>query len=43
MRSTKALREKFTNAKTVEIGGSGHSLMIEAPDEVLDALIGFIS
>jgi len=42
-RSSKALQERFANAKTVEIGGSGHSLMVEAPDEVLDALIGFIS
>ena len=43
LRSTRALQEKFANAKTVEVGRSGHSLMAEAPDEVLDALIAFIS
>ena len=42
-RATKALQEKFANAKTVEIGVSGHSLMAEAPDATLDALIDFIS
>ena len=34
----KALRE----ARTVTIGPSGHSLMAEAPDATLDALIGFV-
>jgi pimeloyl-ACP methyl ester carboxylesterase len=43
LRSTKALQEKLANAKTVEVGPSGHSLMAEAPDDVLDALIDFIS
>jgi pimeloyl-ACP methyl ester carboxylesterase len=43
LRSTRALQEKFADAKTVEIAGSGHSLMVEAPDQVLDALIAFIS
>jgi len=42
-RATQVLRDKFSNSKTVEIPVSGHSLMVEAPDEVLDALIGFIS
>jgi pimeloyl-ACP methyl ester carboxylesterase len=43
LRSTKALQEKFLNSSTVEIAVSGHSLMAEAPDDVLDALIDFIS
>jgi pimeloyl-ACP methyl ester carboxylesterase len=42
-RATQVLRDKFSNGRTVEIPVSGHSLMVEAPDEVLDALIGFIS
>ncbi|HEU5177567.1 MAG TPA: alpha/beta hydrolase [Burkholderiales bacterium] len=42
-RTTKALQEKLANAKTVEIGVSGHTLMAEAPDATLDALIDFIS
>jgi pimeloyl-ACP methyl ester carboxylesterase len=42
-RATQVLRDEFSNARTVEIPVSGHSLMVEAPDEVLDALIGFIS
>ena len=41
-RATKALQERITGAKTVEIGTSGHSLMAEAPDATLDALIAFI-
>ena len=43
LRSAQVLRDKFSNGRTVEIPVSGHSLMAEAPDEVLDALIGFIS
>ena len=42
-RATQVLRDKFSDGKTVEIPVSGHSLMVEAPDEVLDALIAFIS
>ena len=42
-RATQVLRDKFSDGRTVEIPVSGHSLMVEAPDEVLDALIGFIS
>jgi pimeloyl-ACP methyl ester carboxylesterase len=42
-RATQVLRDKFSNGRTVEIPVSGHSLMVEAPDEVLDALIGFTS
>ena len=43
LRSAQALRDKFSTGRTVEIPVSGHSLMAEAPDDVLDALIGFIS
>ena len=42
-RAVKLLQEKISGAKTVEIGSSGHSLMAEAPDATLDALIGFLS
>jgi len=42
-RAMKALQDKIAHAKTVEIGSSGHSLMAEAPDATLDALIAFIS
>jgi len=42
-RATQVLRDKFSDGRTVEIPVSGHSLMVEAPDEVLDALIAFIS
>jgi pimeloyl-ACP methyl ester carboxylesterase len=42
-RATKALQEKFADARAVEIPVSGHTLMAEAPDATLDALIGFIS
>jgi len=42
-RSAKLLQEKIAGAKTVEIPPSGHSLMAEAPDATLDALIAFIS
>ena len=43
LRSAQPLRDKLSNGRTVEIPVSGHSLMVEAPDQVLDALIGFIS
>ena len=33
---------KFADAKTIVLDGTGHSLMSEQPDAVLDALIGFI-
>jgi pimeloyl-ACP methyl ester carboxylesterase len=42
-RAAKLLQEKIAGAKTVEVGPSGHSLMAEAPDATLDALIDFIS
>jgi pimeloyl-ACP methyl ester carboxylesterase len=41
-RTAKLLQEKIAGAKTVEIPPSGHSLMAEAPDATLDALIGFL-
>jgi pimeloyl-ACP methyl ester carboxylesterase len=37
------LRKKIGNATSIHIATSGHSLMAEAPDAVLDALIGFLS
>ena len=42
-RAVKLLQEKMPGAKTVEIASSGHTLMAEAPDATLDALIEFIS
>jgi pimeloyl-ACP methyl ester carboxylesterase len=42
-RAVKLLQEKIPGAKTVQIDVSGHSLMAEAPDATLDALIEFIS
>ena len=37
----RALAEKIAGSQTVVIPGSGHMMMSEAPDAVLDALIGF--
>jgi len=42
-RASRSLQEKFSDARTVEVGVSGHTLMAEAPDATLDALIDFIS
>jgi pimeloyl-ACP methyl ester carboxylesterase len=42
-RAVKLLQEKLPHARTVEVAPSGHSLMAEAPDATLDALIEFIS
>jgi pimeloyl-ACP methyl ester carboxylesterase len=42
-RATRSLQDRISGAKTVEIAPSGHSLMAEAPDATLDALIAFIS
>lgn len=42
-RNAKALAEKIPQAKTVVIEGAGHSLMAEAPDATLDALIDFLA
>jgi pimeloyl-ACP methyl ester carboxylesterase len=40
-RSAKSIQEKIPGAKTVLVDFSGHSLMSEAPDATLDALIDF--
>jgi pimeloyl-ACP methyl ester carboxylesterase len=42
-RTAKLLQEKIAGAKTVEIASSGHTMMAEAPDATLDALIAFLS
>ena len=41
-RSAKSIQEKIPGAKTVLVDFSGHGLMAEAPDAVLDALIQFL-
>jgi len=41
-RGAQNLAKAITDCKTVTIGPSGHSLMAEAPDATLDALIGFL-
>jgi pimeloyl-ACP methyl ester carboxylesterase len=41
-RAAKGLQDKIPGAKTVVIDFSGHSLMAEAPDATLDALIEFL-
>jgi pimeloyl-ACP methyl ester carboxylesterase len=41
-RAAKTLQEQIPGAKTVVIDFSGHSLMAEAPDATLDALIAFL-
>jgi pimeloyl-ACP methyl ester carboxylesterase len=40
-RSAQALQEKLKTSKTQLVDLSGHSLMAEAPDATLDALIEF--
>lgn len=42
-RAAKSLQEQIPGAHTVLIDSAGHSLMAEAPDAVLDALIGFLN
>jgi len=42
VRAAKGLQEKIPGARTVVIDFSGHSLMAEAPDATLDALIEFL-
>jgi pimeloyl-ACP methyl ester carboxylesterase len=42
-RTTHSLQARIPGAKAVEIGTSGHSLMAEAPDATLDALIEFLT
>ena len=41
-RASLELLENIRHARSVTLDGSGHSLMAEAPDAVLDALIGFL-
>ena len=41
-RAAQALQEALKNAKSVRVANSGHSLMAEAPDATLDALIDFL-
>jgi pimeloyl-ACP methyl ester carboxylesterase len=41
-RAASALQEQMPGAQSVLIDTSGHSLMAEAPDAVLDALIAFL-
>lgn len=40
-KATAALRAAMPNARVVQVEGSGHSLMAEQPDQVLDALFAF--
>jgi pimeloyl-ACP methyl ester carboxylesterase len=42
-KTTQQLQQRIARARTVEIGTSGHSLMAEAPDATLDALIEFLA
>jgi pimeloyl-ACP methyl ester carboxylesterase len=42
-RSAQSLVQALKNSRVVEVNSSGHTLMTEAPDATLDALIGFIS
>jgi pimeloyl-ACP methyl ester carboxylesterase len=42
-RAAQALAQAMPNSKTVTIAVSGHSLMAEAPDATLDALIAFFA
>ncbi len=42
-RAAQELAKAIAQAKTVTIGPSGHSLMAEAPDATLDALITFLA
>jgi pimeloyl-ACP methyl ester carboxylesterase len=41
-RSGRELAKAVKGARVVEVGGSGHALMAEKPDEVLDALVAFL-
>jgi len=41
LKGAKALKEKLHDVKSVVLGPSGHSLMAEAPDATLDALVEF--
>lgn len=41
-RAAQDLAKAIAGARTVLVPGSGHSLMAEAPDATLDALVGFV-
>ena len=41
-RAAQSLTKTIADSKTVTVAPSGHSLMAEAPDATLDALIDFI-
>jgi len=41
-RAAKELTTALKDKRVVEIAGTGHALMAEKPDEVLDALVGFV-
>jgi pimeloyl-ACP methyl ester carboxylesterase len=41
-RAARELAQAIAGARVVEVSGSGHALMAEKPDEVLDALISFL-
>ncbi len=41
-RSAQALAQTLKGARIVTIEGSGHNMMAEKPDEVLDALVAFL-
>jgi pimeloyl-ACP methyl ester carboxylesterase len=42
VKAAAALRQAIPAAKAVEVNGSGHAVMAEAPDDVLDALRTFL-
>jgi pimeloyl-ACP methyl ester carboxylesterase len=42
VKAAKALADGLGGSRTVLLEGAGHALMAEKPDEVLDALIGFL-
>ena len=41
-KAARSIAEKLSGARTVLVEGSGHDLMAEQPDAVLDALIAFV-
>ena len=42
-RGAASIAQAIAGSRTVQVGSSGHSLMAEAPDAVLDALIEFLA
>ncbi|MDH4189020.1 MAG: alpha/beta hydrolase [Betaproteobacteria bacterium] len=42
VKSGRSLAAAVEGSRTVELGAAGHLVMTEAPDDVLDALIGFL-